>query len=70
MLASLLASPKVETRRQAHGHLARSWQDIEADAHGKARSIGLDGGCVYGDFGYLVGLNLDDWTLYSVDRFL
>lgn len=68
-LTDLLNIPDIGNRRQAHGHLARALSDIEADAERKVDSIGIDGGCVYGDFGYLVGLNLDDWTLYTVDRF-
>lgn len=68
-LKDLLAIPGIENRRQVHGHLARAVSDIERDVTSQASSIGIDGGCVYNDFGYLIGLDLDDSTLYAVDRF-
>ena len=53
----------IENKNQVIGHTVRSLDNILMDCMMTSNIINVDGGCVYPDFGYLCGLNLDDFTL-------
>ncbi|MGD9976881.1 MAG: metallophosphoesterase family protein [Bacteroidales bacterium] len=55
-----------------HGHTPTPVDQINANLHLKGtRLVGLDAGCVYKGLipgtGFLVALNLDDWTLEAIE---
>lgn len=63
-LKELLSIKGVENLIQVYGHLARSKSKIESDMMEKKERIGIDGGCVYSDYGYLIALDLDSYELF------
>jgi serine/threonine protein phosphatase 1 len=66
--APLYASQDLETKVQIFGHRARTLEDILMDTMMIPRMIGIDGGCVYPEYGYLCALDLDTILLTEVKR--
>ena len=65
---SLYSSGELENKIQVYGHRARKLEDIVFDSMTIPKRIGIDGGCVYPDYGYLCSLNLDTILIDKVKR--
>ncbi len=64
----LYASQDFENKIQVFGHRARKFEDILYDTMLIPNQIGIDGGCVYPEYGYLCALDLDTILIESVER--
>ncbi|MEO0628946.1 MAG: metallophosphoesterase [Bacteroidota bacterium] len=66
--APFYASQGLAAKMQVFGHRARKLEDITFDTTMTSRAIGIDGGCVYPDYGYLCALDLDKLLVIEVKR--
>jgi serine/threonine protein phosphatase 1 len=64
----LYASNDLENKIQVFGHRARKFEDILSDTMLIPNRIGIDGGCVYPEYGYLCALDLDTILIEEVKR--